>query len=106
MKKKLMVLILSLALFSFGIGEALARGGGKGKGSYRTSGSRSSGYKSGASKSTSRSAAPVRVRGYTKRNGTYVKPHYRTAPNATKLDNWSTKGNVNPYTGKPGTKNP
>jgi len=106
MKKKLMVLILSLALFSFGIGEALARGGGKGKGSYRTSGSRSSGYKSGVSKSTSRSAAPVRVRGYTKRNGTYVKPHYRTPPNATKLDNWSTKGNVNPFTGKPGAKNP
>ena len=24
----------------------------------------------------------------------------------TKLDNWSTKGNVNPYTGMPGTKDP
>ena len=106
MKKKLIVLILSLALFSFGIGEALSRGGGKGKGSYRTSGSKSSGYKSGASQSSSRSAGSVRVRGYKKRNGTYVKPHYRTAPNATKSDNWSTKGNVNPYTGKPGTKNP
>ena len=46
------------------------------------------------------------VRGYTKRDGTYVAPHYQTNPNGTKLDNWSTKGNINPYTGQPGTKNP
>lgn len=48
----------------------------------------------------------VRVRGYIKRDGTYVTPHYQTAPNATRLDNWSSKPNVNPYTGKPGTKDP
>jgi hypothetical protein len=46
------------------------------------------------------------VRGYVKRDGTYVAPHFQTNPNGTKLDNWSTKGNVNPYTGQPGTKNP
>lgn len=46
------------------------------------------------------------VRGYTKKDGTYVAPHKQTNPNGTKQDNWSTKGNVNPYTGKPGTKNP
>jgi hypothetical protein len=46
----------------------------------------------------------VQVRGYTKQNGTYVAPHVQTAPNATKADNYSTKGNVNPYTGKKGTK--
>jgi len=48
--------------------------------------------------------AQVNVRGYTKKNGTYVAPHYRSNPNSTKLDNWSTKGNINPYTGKAGTK--
>lgn len=48
--------------------------------------------------------AQVKVRGYTKKNGTYVAPHYRSNPNSTKLDNWSTKGNINPYTGKAGTK--
>lgn len=49
----------------------------------------------------------VPVRGYFKpTTGTYVMPHYQTAPNATKLDNWSSKPNVNPYTGKPGTKDP
>ncbi len=46
------------------------------------------------------------VRGYTKKNGTYVAPHKRSSPNPSKNDNWSTKGNRNPYTGKPGTKNP
>ena len=48
----------------------------------------------------------VPVRGYLKSNGTYVMPHYQTAPNATKLDNWSSKPNVNPYTGQQGTKDP
>jgi len=48
----------------------------------------------------------VYVHGYTKKNGTYVAPHHRSAPNHTKSDNWSTKGNINPYTGKVGTKNP
>jgi tetratricopeptide (TPR) repeat protein len=44
----------------------------------------------------------VRVSGYTRSNGTYVQPYFRTAPNSTNRDNFSTKGNVNPYTGKPG----
>ena len=46
------------------------------------------------------------VRGYVTQKGTYVAPHSKTNPNNTKLDNWSTKGNMNPMTGKPGTKNP
>ena len=46
----------------------------------------------------------VWVDGYTKSNGTIVQGHYRTEPNNTKLDNWTTKPNVNPYTGETGTK--
>ena len=46
------------------------------------------------------------VKGYTKKSGTYVAPHKRTAPNNTKMDNYSTKGNTNTYTGKKGTKKP
>jgi hypothetical protein len=49
-------------------------------------------------------SAQTYVKGYTKKNGTYVAPHYRSSPNSTKSDNYSTKGNVNPYTGKAGTK--
>jgi hypothetical protein len=56
--------------------------------------------------STASAFAQVHVRGYTKKDGTYVAPHERTAPNHTNLDNYSTRGNVNPYTGKEGTKEP
>ena len=49
-------------------------------------------------------ARSVRVGGYTKRDGAYVAPHQRTAPDGSKMNNWSTKGNINPYTGKQGTK--
>jgi hypothetical protein len=51
-------------------------------------------------------SAQVHVKGYTKKDGTYVAPHERTAPNGTINDNYSTKGNVNPYTGKEGTVQP
>lgn len=48
----------------------------------------------------------VRVGGYTRGNGAYVHSYMRTAPDRTRLNNWSTKGNINPYTGKIGTVNP
>jgi hypothetical protein len=45
------------------------------------------------------------VRGHTTRQGTYVPPHRATNPDSTKRNNWSHKGNLNPYTAKPGGKN-
>ena len=51
-------------------------------------------------------SAQVRVKGYTRKDGTYVAPSYRSRPNSTATDNYSTKGNTNPYTGKAGTKDP
>ncbi|HDZ62782.1 MAG TPA: hypothetical protein ENH40_06535 [Nitrospirae bacterium] len=48
--------------------------------------------------------ADTYVRGYTKKDGTYVAPYYRTDSNSTRNDNYSTRGNTNPYTGKKGTK--
>ncbi len=44
------------------------------------------------------------VNGYYRSNGTYVRGHYQTNPDDSFYNNWSTKGNVNPHTGKPGTK--
>lgn len=41
---------------------------------------------------------------YKPSTSTYVSSYYKTSPNNTKLDNYSTKGNYNPYTGKVGTK--
>jgi hypothetical protein len=90
MKRSTFGLLALLALVSFPP-NALAHGGGHGSGHH------SSAYSTSSS---------VHVSGYTRSNGTYVAPHYRTAPDATKLNNWSTKGNVNPYTGKAGTKDP
>lgn len=51
-------------------------------------------------------AGSVRVRGYYKKDGTYVAPHYRSAPDSSKSNNWSSQGNYNPHTGKRGTVNP
>jgi len=52
-------------------------------------------------------ARTIRVKGYYKPStGTYVQPHYKTSPNKSKLDNYSTKGNINPFTGKKGTVSP
>ena len=44
------------------------------------------------------------VNGYMRKDGTYVPGYWRTDANDTKDDNYSTKGNVNPYTGEKGTK--
>ncbi|MGE0268601.1 MAG: hypothetical protein AB7S78_09135 [Candidatus Omnitrophota bacterium] len=52
---------------------------------------------------TSAAYAQVKVKGYYRKDGTYVQPHYRSSPNKTVRDNYSYKGNINPYTGKVGT---
>lgn len=44
------------------------------------------------------------VSGYTRSDGTYVEPHYRSSPNSVQTDNYSTRGNSNPYTGQQGTQ--
>lgn len=76
--------LLALALCAISIG-AVAKGGG---------------HSSGGSSSGSHY-----ISGHTTKNGTYVAPSHATNPNGTKQDNYSQKGNVNPYTGKEGTKN-
>lgn len=65
---------------------AMARGGGHSSSGHVNSGSHT-------------------ISGHTTKNGTYVAPSHATNPNSTKSDNYSQKGNVNPYTGKEGTKN-
>lgn len=48
--------------------------------------------------------ADTYVQGYVRKDGTYVPPHYRTDPNSTDADNYSTRPNINPYNGRRGTK--
>ncbi len=65
-------------------------GGGSGSGLYG-SGSNSNSHYNG---------------GYTNNHGTYVAPHMSTNPNSTQMDNYGTRGNLNPYTGSYGTRSP
>lgn len=51
-------------------------------------------------------ARDVYVKPYVTQDGTYVEGHHRTSPNDTKIDNYSSQGNINPYTGAPGTRDP
>jgi len=46
------------------------------------------------------------VRPYMRKDGTYVGGHYRTNPDKSTSNNWSTKGNVNPFTDRKGYKDP
>jgi opacity protein-like surface antigen len=51
-------------------------------------------------------AADVHVDGYTRRDGTYVQPHHRTAPDSRLDNNYGSQGNMNPYSGQMGTRDP
>jgi hypothetical protein len=46
------------------------------------------------------------VKGYFRSDGSYVAPHYRTNPDSSRMNNWSSETNINPYTGKQGTVDP
>ncbi len=83
------IILLLCCVLSVGV---LAKGGGH------------SGKSSGA-KSSSRSGGSHAIRGHITKKGAYVAPTRATNPNKTKKDNYSQKGNVNPATGKEGTKN-
>jgi hypothetical protein len=48
----------------------------------------------------------VWVRGYFRKDGTYVRPHFRTAPDGIPYNNFSFPGNYNPNTGKITPGNP
>lgn len=46
------------------------------------------------------------VPGYFRADGTYVQGYYRTVPDSNPYNNYSARGNVNPYTGRQGYRNP
>lgn len=88
------ILVAALAIsFSLSI-PASARGGH----------SSPSGHGTKAATGTGAKGSHEHVNGYTKKDGTVVKEHDRSTKDDTKDNNWSTKGNTNPETGKAGTK--
>lgn len=74
---------------------SFAKGGGGHGGGAHSSNARATSSSSGGSHAIS---------GHTKSNGTYVAPARATNPDKTKNNNYSTRGNTNPLTGKSGTK--
>lgn len=86
------VLILAAAMALTLSGNAFARGSSFG------------GHTSSKSSYSYGSRSDHTISGYTRSNGTYVQPSHATNPDFTRNNNYSTKGNVNPYTGKFGTK--
>jgi hypothetical protein len=111
MRKWLSFIVASAALVAFCAEESFAAGGGKGgagrSGGSRASGSRSSGMRSGGARSgpgTGSRSGSTSVRGHYRSDGKWVNPHQRSRPDRDISNNYSTKGNVNPYTGKRGTR--
>lgn len=96
---KQFLLLIALAASS---GVAHAQYGGMGS-ALNGPGLNSGGMGSALSGTGSNSSAHG-VGGYTTNHGTYVAPHMQTNPNGTQLDNYGTRGNVNPYTGAVGTR--
>lgn len=76
---------------------------------YNSTSNNSSNYSSKSNNSSANSWGYTNpsheyVKGYTKKNGTQVEGYFRTKRNSSKSDNFSSKGNRNPYTGKKGYK--
>jgi hypothetical protein len=55
---------------------------------------------------TSLAAGDHAVKGRVTKQGTYVAPTRATNPNPTQRDNYGSKPNINPATGKQGTRTP
>jgi len=91
--RRVLAIAVAALLLAYSPIDAFARGGGHGGHSSSSGHLSGTGHVNPSSHST---------HGYTRRNGTYVHPYHATNPNGTKRDNYSTKGNVNPWTGVPG----
>lgn len=52
------------------------------------------------------SARDVYVDGHVRKDGTYVAPHHRSAPDRNPYNNYGSQGNTNPYTGQQGNVQP
>jgi hypothetical protein len=99
-------LFAAVALIGLSVSGAEVQAKGKGGGH--------SGHSSRSHSSHSKPIAPgpgtgskgqsTQVRGYLKKDGKYVAPSRRSTPDHNFRNNWSTKGNTNPTTGKQGTQ--
>jgi hypothetical protein len=90
---ELMKTAIGIALLAFTFAPASAQ-------LYGSQSSYGSGYGTGSNPS-SHYVSP-----HTNSNGTTVQGHYQTNPNSTQMDNYGTRGNLNPHNGEYGTRTP
>jgi hypothetical protein len=95
------IIAIAAALTLVVVGGAEARGGSHSFGSHVSSNRSSSSHASGLYVPR---GPDHTVRSYVRKDGTYVAPSHATNPDRTRNDNYSTRGNLNPYTLKAGTK--
>jgi hypothetical protein len=104
-KMKKLIFVAAALLLSI---PALARGShGGGHSGGHSGGSHAGAHVSHSSKAATGTGAKAQrehVAAYTKKDGTRVAGHDRSTKDSTTKNNWSKKGNVNPETGKAGTK--
>ena len=66
--------------------------------------SKGSRHTGAAAPGTGANSASTHVKGYVKKDGTYVAPHDKSVQDQKFENNWTTKGNHNPKTGADGTR--
>jgi hypothetical protein len=93
----------AIGLIVIGLGGFAAAGHGHSGGGGHSSSSHSSRSHT-ASSGTGASSSAHSVRGYSTKRGTNVAPHRQSNADSTQRNNWSTKGNTNPDTGRAGRK--
>ena len=103
--KNALIVVAALSLLNTAV---LAKGGSGHSGSHSTAATHHSGsshgtHSTGSSSSTS-SGSDHEIKGYVKKDGTYVAPAHATNPDNKTTNNYTHDGNVNPHTGKVGTK--
>ena len=92
--KNIIYVLIAMVVFSVAVPSV---SNAKGKSGGYSSDSYSSSPGTGAKSSS------THVSGYTRKDGTQVSGHERSTPDKSFENNWTTKPNVNPYTGKEGT---
>jgi hypothetical protein len=103
--KKMILVVCALVFALPSIARPGSHGGGGHSGAHSGGHSTTSAHLSGKQATgTGAKAQKEHVSGYTKKDGTRVAGHDRSTKDSTKKNNWTTKGNVNPETGKPGSK--
>jgi len=94
MTKIILSVVLIFSFFTLTFQDSIARGSGASR----------SGHSSKIGPGTGSNTLSHGVRGYVRKDGTYVAPHRQSNPDKSFNNNWSTNPNINPYTGERGTR--